>query len=229
MQIIVDDLPVEISRKKIKNMYLYVKAPEGAVTVTAPLRMPLRDIERFIREKRGWIARRQERLRRMQPVPSQNYNSGAQVTLLGQQYTLELRETAVKMKKPVQLFEDRLFLCVPSGSSKEQRERLIKEWKRECLKEQIRKLLPACEKRTGLSCSSWQVRDMKTRWGTCNTRTGKIWLSLRLADLPVKCLEYVIVHELAHLYEGSHNRKFKGFLDEVMPEWREVERGMKGE
>ena len=83
------------------------------------------------------------------------------------------------------------------------------------------------EERTGLHCSSFQIRDMKTRWGTCNTRTGKLWFALMLARQPRECVEYVVLHELAHLYEPSHNARFKAFLDVYMPGWREIRKSMR--
>ena len=182
MELVIDGIPVEVSRKKIKNMYLYVKPPEGRVSVSAPLRMRGWEIERFIRQKRSWIERRQQAYRRQ--YAEQN---------LGENGVRPLDE------------RDRAFL-----------------------REEISRLLPKWEERTGLHCSSFQIRDMKTRWGTCNTRTGKLWFALMLARQPQECVEYVILHELAHLYEPSHNARFKAFLDVHMPEWREIRRRMRG-
>ena len=95
------------------------------------------------------------------------------------------------------------------------------------LREEIAELLLKWEERTGLHCSGFQIRDMKTRWGSCNTRTGKLWFSLMLAWQPRECVEYVILHELAHLYEPSHSARFKAFLDLYMPEWRETRRKLR--
>lgn len=182
MELVIDGIPVEVSRKKIKNMYLYVKPPEGRVSVSAPLRMSGSEIARFVRQKRSWIERRQQAYRR-------------------QYEEQDLGENGV---------------------------RPLDERDRAFLREEISRLLPKWEERTGLHCSSFQIRDMKTRWGTCNTRTGKLWFALMLARQPQECVEYVILHELAHLYEPSHNARFKAFLDVHMPEWREIRRRMRG-
>ena len=72
----------------------------------------------------------------------------------------------------------------------------------------------------GITVGEWRIRKMKTRWGSCNTRAGRIWISLELAKKSIKCLEYVVVHEMAHLIEPSHNRRFWGILDNLMPNWR---------
>ena len=99
---------------------------------------------------------------------------------------------------------------------------------REVLRELIDIILPKWERVTGLSCSAWQIRDMKTRWGTCNTQTGKIWFSLQLARQPIECIEYVVLHELIHLKIPGHGKDFKDMLDLYMPEWRDRRREMNG-
>ena len=95
------------------------------------------------------------------------------------------------------------------------------------LSEVLPQVIPKCESARGLHALEWKLRDMKTRWGTCNTRTGKLWFALMLARQPRECVEYVVLHELAHLYEPSHNARFKAFLDLHMPEWREIRKQMR--
>lgn len=81
--------------------------------------------------------------------------------------------------------------------------------------------MPKWEKITGLKCSSWQSEYMTTKWGSCNTATRKIWLNLQLAKKPIECLEYVILHELAHLKVKNHGAEFVAILEQYMPNWRE--------
>jgi len=92
------------------------------------------------------------------------------------------------------------------------------------LKEKIALYLPKWEKATNLYCDSWQTKYMTTRWGTCNTDTKKIWFNLQLAKKPIECLEYVILHELAHLKEKTHNSDFVAILNAYMPNWREIKK-----
>ena len=103
----------------------------------------------------------------------------------------------------------------------------MNEWYRKELSERVNYLLPKWETYTGLKCSSWQSKVMKTRWGTCNTKTKKIWLNVRLAEHPAECLEYVILHELAHTRVPNHGADFKAILTEYMPDWRTVKRRLK--
>ena len=114
------------------------------------------------------------------------------------------------------------YLTVRKESTAKQRENWVNEWYRGLLKEQIERLLPKWEDITGLHPSNWQTKYMTTRWGTCNTNTGKIWLNLQLAKKPIDCLEYVILHELAHLKVRNHGEAFIAIMDEYMPYWRET-------
>ncbi|MBQ2277779.1 MAG: M48 family metallopeptidase, partial [Clostridia bacterium] len=81
---------------------------------------------------------------------------------------------------------------------------------------------PVWERKTGLFCDTWHIKNMKTRWGTCNPKARRVWLNLQLARKPEECLEYVILHELAHLKIPGHGRDFEAFLDRYMPDWREI-------
>ena len=202
MELVIDGISVSVNRKKIKNMYLRVKPPKGEVTVSAPMRMPRQDIERFVREKRGWIEKRQEACRENR--------------IRQEKMQEEMKE---KMKEKIRQQEQ--------GRDRQEAGRAAQVDVRTYLREEIAELLPKWEERTGLHCSGFQIRDMKTRWGSCNTRTGKLWFSLMLAWQPRECVEYVILHELAHLYEPSHSARFKAFLDLHMPEWRETRRKLR--
>ena len=93
---------------------------------------------------------------------------------------------------------------------------------RKLLKMRITELLPKWEALTGLHCQTWQLRKMKTRWGSCNIKTKKIWFNLHLAQTTNRCLEYIILHELLHIRIANHGSEFKENMDRYMPNWREV-------
>ena len=96
----------------------------------------------------------------------------------------------------------------------------LNEWYRPILKERIALLLPGLEAQTDLDCSEWRVKDMKTRWGSCNITKKRIWLNLKLIQYPPECLEYVILHELIHLRVPNHSAAFYAELDRYMPDWK---------
>lgn len=219
MQIQIADISVEIVKKEIKNMHLAVLPPDGKVRVSAPLAMPDEAIAMFVRTKLGWIRKQQARFEAQPRQSQREYVSGETLYVWGHQYFLQV---AYSYKgNSLVLDGNQAILTVRQESTAKQREAFVNEWYRGLLKAEVEKYLPKWEKITGLHCSSWQSKYMTTRWGTCNTNTRKIWLNLQLAKKPIECLEYVILHELAHLKVKNHGSEFIAILDQHMPQWRE--------
>ena len=216
----INGISVEIIKKNIKNMHLYVQPPDGKVQVSAPKHLSDESILMFVRTKIGWIRKQQEKFKNQPRQTERQYVSGESFYVLGKQYYLQV-EYSYKGNSLV-LFGDKAILTVRKGSTPKQRESFVREWYREILKAEIEKYLPKWEKITGLYCDSWQTKYMTTRWGTCNTNSRKIWFNLQLAKKPIECLEYVILHELAHLKIKGHNKEFVALLDKYMPYWRDT-------
>ena len=209
-----------VSRRRIRNINLYVKPPDGRVEISAPLGVSDETIAAFVRQKAAWIRSKQAALRERIPRPPRRWASGETLFLWGREYLLRVEEGKWSLRPEG---EEILFTVKP-GSTAEEREAWIREWYRDCMIRRTEILLPAWSERTGLVPSSWQTKYMKTRWGSCNTVTGKIWLNPRLAAKPPECLDYVILHELAHLRVRDHGPDFRAILDRFMPGWKEIRR-----
>lgn len=201
-------------------MHLYVKPPEGRVEVSAPIYLSDESIELFVRTKIGWIRRQQEKFEKQPRQTEREYVSGEAFYVWGRQYYLLVNYS--NKGNSLVLDGDKAILTVREGSTVEQRERFINEWYRGVLKTEIEQLLPKWVEITDFRPDSWQTKNMTTRWGTCNVKTRKIWLNLQLAKKPIDCLEYVILHELAHLEVKNHNEQFIAIMDRHMPNWREI-------
>lgn len=220
MYIEISGIPVEVNRKNIKNLHLSVLPPYGKVRVSSPMHLSDESISMFVRTKLGWIKKQKEKFD-IQPRQSERqYVSGETLYVFGQQYFLRV-EYSYKGNSLVLSGNDAI-LTVRKESTVKQRESYVNEWYRELLKEKISLYLPKWEKTTGLHCDSWRTKYMTTRWGTCNIEKKRLWFNLQLAKKPLECLEYVILHELAHLKEKTHNKDFVAILDSYMPNWREV-------
>lgn len=227
MQVIVSGIQIEVRKKKIKNLHLYVKPPDGKVFVSAPLDMSDEAIERFVRTKVSWIKKQVNKFE-VQPRQSEReYVSGETLHVWGKQYFLQVDFGTGK--NMLVLSGDKAILTVRKDSTAEQRDNFVKEWYRGLLKGEVARLLPKWEKITGLKCDDWQTKYMTTRWGTCNTVKRKIWFNLQLAKKTPESLEYIILHELLHLIEKNHNEHFVSLMDAYMPYWREVKRGLNGQ
>ena len=220
MQILVANIPVEVVKKNIKNLHLSVLPPDGKVRVSAPETLSDDAITMFVRTKIGWIRKQQEKFE-LQPRQSERqYVSGETLYVWGRQYFLRV-EYSYKGNSLV-LSGDNAILTVRKESTVKQRETFVNEWYRTLLKAEVEKYLPKWERITGLQCSSWQSKYMTTKWGTCNTSTGKIWLNLQLAKKPIECLEYVILHELIHLKVRNHGPEFVTEMNRYMQNWHEI-------
>ena len=226
MTLYISGIPVEVCKKDIKNMHLYVKPPNGYVTVSAPLTMNDEAIERFVRTKTSWIKKQVTKFDNQPRQSEREYVSGETFYVWGRQYYLQ---TKYGNKNMLILSGNKAILTVRKESTAEQREKFVREWYRGLLKAEIERVLPKWEKITGLKATSWQTKYMTTHWGTCNTKTGKIWLNLQLAKKNHECLEYIILHELTHLIEKNHNERFVSHMDKYMPMWREVKATLNGQ
>ena len=222
MQIEISGIKIEVQKKNIKNLHLVVAPPDGKVRVSAPMHLSDESIAIFVRTKLGWIKKQQEKFSSQLRQSEREYVSGETLYLWGKQYFLQV-DYSSKCNSLV-LSGNKAILTVRKESTVKQRENFVNEWYRKHLKEEISKLLPKWENLTGLTCSSWQTKYMTTRWGTCNTQTKKIWINLQLAKKPPECLEYVILHELAHTRIKNHDSDFLAIMDKFMPYWRDVKK-----
>ncbi len=226
MFIEVAGIPIKVVRKDIKNLHLAVLPPDGAVRVSAPQAFTDENIKMFVRTKIGWIRQQQAKFAEQPRQTQRRFVSGETLYVWGQQYYLQVEYS--HKGNALALSGERAILTVRRESTAQQREAFVNEWYRALLKEEIAKRLPPWEQRTGLSCSSWQTRRMITRWGSCNPRTKKIWFNLQLAKKPFACLDYIILHELAHLKVKNHSKDFVAILDLHMPYWREIKKELNG-
>ncbi len=224
-----EDVEITVIRKKIKNIYLRVLPPDGRAVITAPLNAGDDVILRFAESRAGWIRAQREKISDRYPVRPKKYETGEEILFFGTVYHLEVRTPDSSDRNRVEKDEAgrKIILYAAADLDMESRRNILKEWYRSSLKNAVPPVLAECEKTVGVRAKEWRIKDMKTRWGTCNTKAARIWLNLKLAELPPECLRYVIIHELTHLLEPSHNQRFYAFMDRFMPEWKSVKAKMK--
>ncbi len=217
--ITIDDIDIELIRKKIKNIRFGVYS-DGRVRIAVPLSLNKKAIRLVIIDKLGWI--HQQRVKFLnQPIQSkQEILSGENHYFLGQSYVLSVNEHNAAPKINLRDIDQLDFYVRPNTSTK-QRETILAAWYREQLKAIVPPLIEKWQLRLGVEINEWRIKKMKTRWGTCNINQKRIWLNLELAKKPVECIEYVVLHELTHLLERLHNDRFKAILDTHQPQWRE--------
>lgn len=218
MSLSISGIQIDVQKKDIKNMHLQVKPPDGHVVISAPLIVDDTAIEAYARTNLSWIKKQIEKYNSQQRFSERQYVSGESLYIWGKQYFLSFIPNS--KKNSFELKGNHVILSMRADSTVKQRENYVHEQYRNMLKEQIVKLLPKWEELTGLHCESWHTRYMITRWGTCNTEKNRILFNLQLAQKPIECLEYVILHELIHLKERTHNKNFVAYMDLYMHDWR---------
>ena len=218
-QITVGKLVVNIVRKDIKNLHLGVYPPDGRLRVAAPLKVTDDAVRLLIISKMAWIKKQVAQFEGQQRQSKRQYVSGESHYLKGQRYLLNVIYHNAVPKVTIRN-KTHIDLYVRMGSSEEKRQQVMTEWYRQHLKEQIPALIDKWQSVVGVEVRDWSIKQMKTKWGTCNIAAHRIWLNLDLAQKPEHCLEYIIVHEMVHLLERHHNDQFTAYMDKFMPQWR---------
>ncbi|MFA6173462.1 MAG: SprT family zinc-dependent metalloprotease [Kiritimatiellales bacterium] len=217
-QIQVGDITVDVVRKNIKNIHLRVYPPHGAVRVSAPSRTGLQIIRVFVSSKLGWIKKQQLKLRSQDREPPREYLDSESHWVWGKRYLLNVIEA--DCAPSVRLEHDQMTLSVRPGSTLHKKQTVVEDWHRNLIREALPELIAKWERILDVQVKNCNVRKMKTRWGSCTPRTGRIRINTHLVSKPAECLEYILVHEMAHLIEPSHNRRFKALMDQFIPKWK---------
>jgi len=218
-QLTVRGLAVEVVRKDIKNLHLGVYPPHGRVRVAVPRRVSDDAVRLAVIGKLGWIRRQRARYEAQPRQSEREMVSGESHYFLGRRCRL-LVIAHEGTAKVLLRHKSTIEMHVRPESSARQRELVLHRWYRQQLKELIPPLLEKWRAAMGVQLADWRVKRMKTKWGSCNADAARIWLNLELAKKPVQCLEYVVVHELAHLVERRHNERFIAMMDDCLPQWR---------
>lgn len=213
---------VEIVRKKIKNLHIGCYPPEGRVRVAAPESLSTEAIRVAVLTRMHWIKRKQAQFQQQDRQSARRYISGETHFVFGRQLRLEVREWSKKVHRISQVGNDRLLLEAPRGIKTDQRRRWMASWLKAELRKYAAPRLSFWADRLAVHPHQWGIRSMKTKWGSCNSEKGIVWLNSELAKKPERAIDYVIVHELAHLISDKHDERFTAVLDREMPRWRTI-------
>jgi predicted metal-dependent hydrolase len=217
-QIKIGDMAVDVILKNIKNVHLSVHPPLGRVTISAPVRMSMDTIRVFAISKLDWIKRQQKRLIEQRRETPREYLERESHYLWGKRYLLRVIED--QPSSGVALRHSRLVLSIRRDADAAAKEALVARWYRDQVRLLARNLIEKWQPVLGVEVSRVYVQQMKTRWGGCNTLTRAIRLNTELAKKPKECLEYIVVHEMVHILEPSHNARFVSLMDEFLPKWQ---------
>jgi predicted metal-dependent hydrolase len=212
------NIGVDVVRKNIKNVHLSVHPPTGRVRIAAPERMSLDTVRVFAIAKLPWIKKQQGKLQEQERETPRDFIDRESHYVWGKRYLLKF----VEADQPawVELSHGRMILRVRPGTDKAKRQAIVEEWHREQLRKAVPSLIDKWERLMGIKVRRFFIQRMKTKWGSCNNYAGSIRLNTDLARKPRECLEYIIVHEMVHLLEPTHNERFVALMYRFMPKWQ---------
>jgi len=214
----VGNLEVEVIRKDIKNVHLSVLPPTGRVRMSAPEHIKIDTLRVYVVSRLPWIQKQQEKLRGQERETPRDYVERESHYVWGKRYLMELVEKEAPPK--VELTHRKMILQIRPGMPPEKREAVLAEWYRAQLREAVPPLISRWESLLSVKVARFFVQRMKTKWGGCSPDRRTIRLNTELAKKPPECLEYLVVHEMVHLLEPTHNGRFVGLMDRYMPSWR---------
>ena len=212
-----DDVEAEVVHKGIRNIHLRVLPPDGKVRISAPFRTKNEVIYKFAYSKLDWIKKQRVSISNNTHESFQYINQETHY-FRGRKYKLKVQEK--KGRPVVQLLNDEIVLQVPEGAEMKTRRAALQNWYHLQLEILIPPLITKWESILNVSIERVSIRSMKTRWGSCTPKTRSIRINLELVKRTPECLEYIVVHELVHLLEASHNNKFKTLMDKFFPKWK---------
>lgn len=214
----IDDIDIEVEFKPIKNTHLSVYPPDGRVHVSAPNYLSEEDVRSYVVSKWDWVLKQRREIAETPRQTEREYVSGENHFLFGSRYRLKVVEitsgqSSIKPQGDIMLMQVR---------HQANRHTLIQEYYRSQLKEYIAELLEKWSNKLDLRDYTWQVKLMRTQWGSCTKKSRILLFNLELARVPKECIEYVVVHELTHLTVENHGKVFEAMMTARLPRWRSL-------
>lgn len=211
-------IDVDVIYKDIKNLHIGVYPPFGRVRVSAPSQLDDEQVRLALVQRLSWIKRQRAQLQEAERQSEREMVSGESHYVWGQRHRLKVIERPGRAH--IAIDGERLLLYVPEGTDFGKRRQILDHWYREQLRNALPSIIEACESLVDIELSRWSIRRMKTKWGSCNRETGHIWFNVELAKKHPDCLDYIVIHEMAHLRVRNHGDAFVSLMDEVLPDWR---------
>lgn len=214
----IGDVAVDVILKNIKNIHLSVYPPTGRVRISAPLDSNLDTLRIYAISKLPWIKRNQTKLQNQMRETPREYLERESHYVWGKRYLLKIVE--IKTAPKIELRHRQLVVSVRPNTPKKQIQDLLEAWYRKQIKSVVPELIEKWQKLMDVKVNQFFVQNMKTKWGNCNSLAKNIRLNTELAKKPIEYLEYVVVHEMVHILEPTHNQRFVALMSQYMPKWQ---------
>ena len=216
--ITVSGLNIIIERKDIKNLHIGVYPPNGKIRVATPLKLNDEAVRLAVISRLSWIKEQHKNFLNQPRQSKREMVSGESHYLFGKRYLLDV--IYGNSKHMISKNHSKLELYVRDNTTVENRLKVLENYYRSVLTNEINELLEKWQEIIGVDIKSWKIQKMKTKWGSCNIEDRQLILNLELVKVPVECIEYIVVHEIIHLQERHHNYNFKALMDKYLSDWK---------
>ena len=214
----VGDLEVEVIKKDIKNIHLGVYPPIGRVRLSAPMDSDTEKIRMFIVSKIPWIRKNQRKFKNKERQTSREFIDRESHYFEGRRYLLKVVIDETKSNS-LELNKTTIKMSINSNLDSIKRKELFENWMRRKLRIRLEPVISKWVDILGVNLTEWKIKKMKTKWGSCNKEAKRVWFNLELAKVDDYCLDYIVLHELAHLKYRNHGKEFTSILDSNMNDW----------
>ena len=216
--LVLGDIAVDVVLKDIKNVHLSVHPPAGRVRIAAPRRTDMETIRLFAISKLSWIRQQQRKLLEQEREAPRDYIERESHYVWGKRFLMTVIEA--EHRPAIELKHRQMVLTIRPGADEAKRRQVVEDWFREQVRGAAGELIAVWEPKLNVRVAKLFIQRMKTRWGSCNSRACTVRLNSELAKKPRECLEYILVHEMLHILEPTHNERFLALMSHFMPNWK---------
>jgi predicted metal-dependent hydrolase len=213
----IGEVDIEVTFKAIKNLHLSVHPPHGHVTISSPEFYDLEKVRIYAATKLAWIKKEQKKFQEQLRESPRIFKNRESHYFFGTRYLLHLEEGN---KNKVSIQGKKLVIQSKAIENKEELHRTLYTFYRKELRYYLHQRIEYYSKLMALEIPQFKIRTMKTKWGSCAITNDRIWFNIELAKKPKDCIDYIVVHELVHLMERYHNKRFIFLMDQYYPSWR---------
>lgn len=213
----IGEVEIDVTFKDIKNLHLSVHPPIGRVTISSPEIYSLEKVKIYAATKLGWIKKEQRKFQAQNREPQRQYKNQESHYLFGDRYLLKLQQST---RNKVELNGKKLIIQSTDPADIALSQKILYAFYRKELRKYLEKRIQHYATEMQLPIPAFKIRAMKTKWGSCTTDADRLWFNIELAKKPLDCIDYVVVHELVHLLERHHNKRFILLMDQYYPTWR---------
>jgi predicted metal-dependent hydrolase len=208
---------IEITFKPIKNLHLSVHPPKGRVTISSPEFYDLEKVKIYAATKWAWIKKEQAKFAQQEREKPRLYVTQESHYFFGKRYLLQVM---CAKRNYVEKKANKLYLYVKDGEDFDLKRRVMYRFYKKELNLQIHQYITQYLKVMNVDMPEYNIRVMKTKWGSCGGKNNRLFFNIELAKKPLDCIEYIVVHEMVHLLERKHNKNFITLMNKYLPNWK---------